>query len=120
MVVVAIVIIVKITPLLARNASNHRLDFVSKNEVVVVLAVGVFVAVLVSSLSKSPLDFVVIVAVVIIVVEITPFPASNASNHRLVVVSKNEVIVVLTVGAFVIVLAYCCRLCGRCCHCHHC
>ena len=38
-----------------------------------------------------------------------PFPARNASDHWLVVVSKNEVIVVLAIGVFVVVLVHCHR-----------
>ena len=77
MVVVAVDIIVKSLPLPARNASDQRVVVVSKNEVVVVLAGGVFVGVLVSSSSKSPLVFVVVVSVVIIFVEITPLPCQE-------------------------------------------
>ena len=96
MVVVAVVIISKSPPLPARNASDHRLVVVSKNEVVDVIAVGVFVVVLVSSLWKSPLVFVVVLLPSSSsLLKSTPFSARNASVHRLVVVSKNEVGVVL-------------------------
>jgi hypothetical protein len=65
-VVVAVVIIVEIT-LPARNASDHRLVVVSKNEVVVVLAVGVFV------LSSFTVVVVVVILVVFTVVFVIVF-----------------------------------------------
>ena len=58
-VVIAIGIIVKITPLPARNASDHRLVVVPKNEVGIVLALSLssslWLLFPLSSLSKSPL-----------------------------------------------------------------
>jgi hypothetical protein len=56
------------------------------------LAFAVFVVLL--SSSESTLSPAIVVAVVIIV-KSPPLSARNASNHRLVVVSKNEVNVVL-------------------------
>ena len=74
---------------LDRNASDHRLVVVSKNEVVVVLAIGVFVVVLVHCHPCRRLCGCFFS--VVIIVEIPPLPARNASDHRLVVVvvSKN-------------------------------
>ena len=91
----------KSLPLPSRNASAHRLVVVSKMR----SSLSSLLSSLLGSSSLSSFTVVVVVVFVVVFVDIVaviivvqippPLPARNASDHRLVVVLKNEVDFVL-------------------------